>query len=168
MKIKSNPGTAGFTLIEMLVVTVIILLLAGLLFPVLKGAMTRARETKAKADVRQLDMAFRAVLLDYRTWDAAGHIGPATLSANKGVVEFLTGVDTAKNSKGIRYMEFDQKSLDSSQNFIDPWKNAYQIALGDSSVTVDSALLYRQVAAWSWGSKGKAASQYKDYIKSWE
>ena len=161
----------GFTLIELLVVIAIIALLAGLLFPAFTAARETARKTKAKADVRQLDMAFKAVLMDYRTWLAAG-IGPSPggIPTDNTVVTYLSGAGA--NSKGIRYMEFDSKSLDASQNFVDPWpsKSPYQVALGDSTVQPQNApaALPRQVAAWSWGKNGKVSAQYSDYIKSWE
>jgi prepilin-type N-terminal cleavage/methylation domain-containing protein len=153
----------GFTLIELLVVIAIITLLAALLFPAFTGARDTARKTKAKADVRQLDMAFKAVLMDFRTWGASG-IGPVAPVPSGQLVPYLNG----GNSKSIRYMEFDQKSLDiSGQKFLDPWNNEYQVALGDSSVTVGGKTLPRQVAAWSLGNK-RLTALYNDYIKSWE
>jgi prepilin-type N-terminal cleavage/methylation domain-containing protein len=167
--IKSNKA---FTLIELLVVIAIIALLAGLLFPAFTSARETARKTKAKADVRQLDMAFKAVLMDYRAWSGAGGAGigpsPNGIPTDNTVVTYLTG--SGANSKGIRYMEFDSKSLDASQNFVDPWKSPYQVALGDSTVQPQNApaALPRQVAAWAWGKKGKTAALYSEYVKSWE
>ena len=166
---RPSFGEKGFTLIELLVVIAIIMLLAGLLFPAFTGARETARKTKAKADVRQLDMAFKAVLMDFRTWSIAG-IGPTPtgMAVDNTTVTYLKGT----NPKSVTYMEFDQKSIDASTGgFVDPWKiNIYQVALGDSSVTPSKApsALPRQVAAWSWGKKGQATALYSDYIKSWE
>jgi prepilin-type N-terminal cleavage/methylation domain-containing protein len=168
MKKFDRSAGEGFTLIELLVVIAIIMLLAGLLFPAFSQAREMARRTKAKADVRQLDMVFKAVLMDYRTWAAAG-IGPSQngMPADKTMVDYLRG----GNSKTAIYMEFDQNSVDASSGaFIDPWRKVYQVALGDVTVSpknVPSALP-RQVAAWSWGKKGESAAQVSDYIKSWE
>ena len=160
----------GFTLIELLVVIGIIMLLAGIMFPAFQAAREQARRAKAKADVKQLDAAFKAVLLDYRSWAAAG-IGPsvAGVPADSSVVNYLSNLASG-NPRHVIYMEFDQKSLDSARTFIDPWKQAYQVALGDDSVSPQGVgqPLGRQVAAWSWGRKGQGLAQVADYVKSWE
>ena len=171
MRVKHLATEKGFTLIELLVVIAIIMILGGLLFPAFTAARETARKTKAKADVRQLDMAFKAVLLDYRTWDDAKV--PGGLKADAGetvkasVVDYLNGTDTANNTKRVPYMEFDQKSLNTARDFIDPWKQAFKVAIGDVSVAPGGTTLYRQVAAWSLGKKGTSAL-YSDFIKSWE
>ena len=168
MNVKSIVANKGFTLIELLVVIAIIGLLAGMLFPAFAAARETAKKTKAKADVKQLDMVFKAVLLDYRTWPAGVYPNANGAEVGKNTVNFLRGV----NDKTIRYMEFDKNSLDLSENFVDPWSTKtksqiYQIALGDASVTPGGTTLPRQVAAWSYGKNGTSAL-VKDWIKSWE
>jgi prepilin-type N-terminal cleavage/methylation domain-containing protein len=171
MAARSFIGKMGFTLLELLVVIAIIMLLGGLLFPAFTAARENGRKTKAKADVRQLDMAFKAVLMDYRTWTDAQVPGSIKTAAGgpvgSAVVNYLNATDIANNSKKVVYMEFDTKSLDAGNNFIDPWKQAFRVALGDSSVAPGGTTLYRQVAAWSLGKKG-ASAVYADFIKSWE
>lgn len=162
-------GVKGFTLIELLVVIAIIMLLGGLLFPAFSAARETARKTKAKADVKQLDAVFKAVLLDYRTWDSV----PITKAAggtpvNGAMVTFLKG-----SGGNVAYMEFDENSLDAGNNFIDPWSSKtkpqiYQVALGDKTVAPGGIELSRQVAAWSYGKKGEAVAKISDWIKSWE
>lgn len=175
MKALHFDNKKGFTLIELLVVIAIIGLLAGLLFPAFAAARETAKKTKAKADVKQLDMVYKAVLLDYRSWSKAAVSPSATgMNTDNTVVLYLGGQPAPSNPNGVRYMEFDKGSLDASGNFIDPWKQMYRVALspdsGDSSVTPPNAPapLPRQVAAWSWGKKGEAMALYSEYIKSWE
>ena len=170
MRVTHFINGKGFTLIELLVVIAIIMILGGLLFPAFTTAREMARKTKAKADVRQLDMAFKGVLLDYRTWADANVSStvkiPGGGTVSKSVVDYLTGTDV-NNTKKVVYMEFDQNSLDASGNFIDPWKQPFNVALGDNSVAPGGKTLYRQVAAWSLGKKG-ASALYSDFVKSWE
>jgi len=171
MTASSFIGKKGFTLIELLVVIAIIGLLMGLLFPAFAAARESARKTKAKADVKQLDMVLKTVLMDFRTWTAAAvpNANSTKFSADSTVVAYLRG----GNTKSVNYMEFDQKSLGSTGDFVDPWNTTskpqvYQIAIGDSSVNPNnSGSLPRQVAAWSWGKNGSTAL-VSDWTKSWE
>lgn len=155
----------GFTLIELLVVIAIIMILAGILMPALMGVKNSARKAKAKVDVKQLDIALKAVLTDFREWPSAIG-GPSTSSkdVNNSVIEFLNGTDGA-NTKKVCYMEFDKASTNAS-GFVDPWKQLYKYALGaDGTVTpsgvVGAGTLPRASAAWS---LGPSAGQY---ITSW-
>ena len=169
MNVKSIAANKGFTLIELLVVIAIIALLAGMLFPAFTAARETAKKTKAKADVKQLDMVFKAVLLDFRSWGKAGlSTSPGGTPMSKTMVDYLRGAAAGTT----RYMEFDKNSLDPAENFIDPWSTKtqsqiYQIALDDASVTPGGTTLPRQVAAWSYGKNGTSAL-LKDWIKSWE
>jgi len=167
----------GFTLIELLVVIAIIMLLAGLLFPAFSSARETARKTKAKADVKQLDSAWRALLSDYRTWNAAG--GSPSLPPNGGNFPMDSGkiaILRGGNTNGVIYMEFDGGSTNATGDFIDPWfsatkapNNIYQTALGNPSGTIapyTGVTVYRDVGAWSRGKDG--ADGTKDDVKSWE
>ena len=173
-KSSGCPRRRGaFTLIELLVVMAIISLLVGLLFPAFSYAREMARRTKAKADVKQLDIAWRALLSDYRSWGSAG----------AGLVAGNFPMDAAKiavlkggNAKGVIYMEFDGGSTNSAGQFIDPWyhatkapNNIFQVALGDLGGTIvpfSGVTVYRDVGAWSLGKDGVTGT--KDDVKSWE
>jgi len=169
----SSRMRGAFTLIELLVVIAIIMLLAGLLFPAFASARETARRTKAKADVKQLDIAWRALLSDYRTWGAASaSLSPGTFfPMDSGKIAILRG----GNTKGVIYMEFDGGSTNAAGSFIDPWYNAskspnnvFQTALGDPNGTINynGVTVYRDVGAWSLGKDGTVGT--KDDVKSWE
>ena len=167
----------AFTLIELLVVIAIIMMLMGLLMPAFNMARQFAKKTKAKSEVKQLEVAWKGVLSDYRRWSSAG----APIAANgaqqvmvQPVVDYLAGA----NSKGIVYMEFDGSSTNTAGAMVDPWyngsknpNNLYKVALGDSLVTPPQVTqpLYRNVATWSMGPDGLDDAAHKaDDAKSWE
>ncbi len=111
----------GFTLIELLVVIAIIAILAGLLLPAVMGAKNQARKAKAKTDAKQLEMALKAILTDYREWPAGvgGSSGTQSKDVDNDVIRFLNGTDPA-NDKKVCYMEFDKASTN-GLGFSDPW-----------------------------------------------
>ena len=165
MKTLKKTPVLGFTLMELLVVIAIIMILGGILTPALMRVKINAQKAKAKADVKQLDIALKAVLSDYYDWTA---IGGATTSNFVGttMISFLNGTDVGHNTKGVCYMEFDKASLNGT-GFIDPWRQYYSYALGaNGQVTPAGASLTaipRPVAAWSVGPGGGMTQ----FITSW-
>jgi prepilin-type N-terminal cleavage/methylation domain-containing protein len=162
----------AFTLIELLVVVAIIGLLVALLFPAFSYARQVAKKTKAKAEVKQLDLAFRAIQSDYRGWSTApvaiGGLLPASGGGVVGsdVVGFLRG----GNSRGAIYMEFDAASTNGAGDFMDPWNGGYKAALGTAgTVSPYGSPLYREIGVWSKGKDGLdgTAAQQKDDVTSW-
>lgn len=164
----------GFTLIELLVVIAIIMILGGLLMPAFTAARETAKKSKARADARQLDIAFKAMISDYRG------LAPSVSSGNSQITSAMVGLLSGGNTKGIVYMEFNQSSTNSA-GFGDPWCSRqnpastpdclYWVALYDPSnpngVTPSIAgNLPRQVAAWSAGPDKK--NNTKDDIGSWQ
>ena len=70
----------SFTLVELLVVIAIIALLAGLLLPVVNGAMKKGRVTQAKADINNIITAVKAYESTYRSLPFVG--SPRKLSSS--------------------------------------------------------------------------------------
>jgi hypothetical protein len=132
-----------------------------------------AKKTKAKAEVKQLDLAFRAIQSDYRGWSTLPN-GPADVGSI--VIGFLRG----GNSRGAIYMEFDASATNGA-GFADPWYNVstapnniykYVLALpgvGSIAPYGGGSTVYREIGAWSKGKDGLdgTAAQQKDDVTSW-
>lgn len=161
----------AFTLIELLVVVAIIGLLVALLFPAFSYARQVAKKTKAKAEVKQLDLAFRAIQSDYRGWPTAPVNLSSTLPPGGGTVgSTIIGFLKGGNSRGAIYMEFDAASTNSAGDFVDPWGGVYKAALGTAGqITPPHGNVLREIGAWSKGKDGldTSAAQQKDDVTSW-
>jgi prepilin-type N-terminal cleavage/methylation domain-containing protein len=167
----------AFTLIELLVVVAIIMILMGLLFPAYNMVRQTAKKTRAKYEVKQLDIAWKSVLSDYRTWALAG-VSAGAGNMDNVRVPYLAG----GNTTGTLYMEFDQGSLNDNGWFMDPWysprtaadktdnTHAYRVCLGVGTVDpYGGNVISRDVAAWSKGRDGlEDAAHREDDVKSWE
>src|SRR5437588_13027568 len=76
---------AAFTLAELLLVIVIIVILAGLIFPVFQGVLERAKKLQAKNDLTQIVTAVNAFYTEYGKYPlvtADTIYGPAGASAS--------------------------------------------------------------------------------------
>ena len=63
---RSSPVRAGFTLVEILVVIAIVMLLAGLLFPVFSSAREQSRSTTCQSNLKQIGLALELYAEDHR------------------------------------------------------------------------------------------------------
>jgi prepilin-type processing-associated H-X9-DG protein len=65
LKKRSKPS---FTVIELLLVTVILLLIIGMLMPALALAREKARRTNCASNMKQIGLSLRSYAIDYRNW----------------------------------------------------------------------------------------------------
>lgn len=107
---RSAPGAhAGFTLIEIMVVVVIIGLLAAVVVPQFLDQVDKARISKAKQDVQAIETALTMYKLD-------NYVYPTTEMGLKALVQ-KPDPQLAKNWRPGGYLQRLNK---------DPWKNDYQ------------------------------------------
>jgi general secretion pathway protein G len=104
------PRAAGFTLIEIMVVVVILGILAAVVIPKLMDAPDKARISKAKTDISALESALNMYKLDNYNY-------PSTQQGLESLVAPPQGDPPARNWKPGGYIEHLPK---------DPWGNPYQ------------------------------------------
>ncbi len=108
MRIEKNKK--GFTLIELLVVVAIIGILAAIAIPQFSKYRTRAYNSAAQSDLRNVQTAFEGYFADYQEYpDAiAAAVGEITLNSTNGEEDNMTlssgvGIVTAAGTNNISY-----------------------------------------------------------------
>jgi general secretion pathway protein G len=112
---RNNNGVrqqAGFTLIEIMVVVVIIGILIGLVAPNILGRVDKARVTAAKTDIATLEQALEMYRLD-------NHNYPSTDQGLEALIVKPGGEPDAKNWNPEGYLKKPKLPLD-------PWGKPYQ------------------------------------------
>jgi general secretion pathway protein G len=106
---KPTLGNAGFTLIEIMVVVVILGILAAIIAPNIIGRVEQARITRAKTDILTIEAALKMYRIDNSKY-------PTTEQGLEALVRKPAGTNLPKyNSDG--YLERLRK---------DPWSSPYQ------------------------------------------
>ena len=113
---------AAFTLIELLVVIAIIVVLAGLGFAGLQGAIESGKKAQARNDVTQLAAAVKAYQLEYGRLPEEAEIIAALTGENTKELVFFE----AKTAKGN-----PPKGGILNDKLYDPWGQEYIIELDD-------------------------------------
>ena len=172
---RHNPTTtnskksAAFTLVELLVVISIIVILAGLSFPAVNGALDSAKKTHAKSNAVQIAAAVTAYDMEY---------GKLPTFAGTTVDQTLVGILTTNNSRGIVFLEAPAwkkgKGGTNDKGYCDPWSSntPYSIALDtdyDNQVSVStnggasgSTSIMKKVGVWN------VTTTNKYQVRSWD
>ena len=111
MKKNKHRKQAGFTLIELMVVVVIIAILAGLIIPRFMGETDKAKQAKAKMQIESLESALKMYKLDNGSY-------PTTEQGLKALVETPTVGNLPKNWRQGGYLEKGKVPKD-------PWDHEY-------------------------------------------
>ena len=161
---KTVRKNIAFTLIEMLVVMVIIVVLVGLLFPVVQMAKTQAEQSRARESVNQMAAAFRAYFVEIGRCPSPPAAAFYSGGAPAGSADFYLTTNIFANSSGITFYDYSTKDVVSNATYngllVDPWKNAYRCRMDTNytgSVTdpLDPSLVLQwSYAIWSMGPDG--------------
>jgi general secretion pathway protein G len=117
---KPSLGNAGFTLIEIMVVVVILGILAAIIAPNIIGRVEQARITRAKTDILTIEAALKMYRIDNSKY-------PTTEQGLEALVRKPAGTNLPKyNSDG--YLERLRK---------DPWSSPYQYLYPGQNGRVD-------------------------------
>ena len=170
----NSKKSAAFTLVELLVVISIIVILAGLSFPAVNGALDSAKKTHAKSNAVQIAAAVSAYDMEYGKLPTN-----STTLVNSAFMKILTGADTANNSRGIVFLEAQEwkkgKGGTNGAGYCDPWSsnNLYAIALDTNydnlvGVSTNGAAsgsydIMKKVGVWS-----VYPTNSKYQVRSWE
>jgi len=123
LKFESHNKQAGFTLIELMVVIVILGILAGLIIPRVMGRPDEARQAKAKIQMESLESALKLYKLDNGSY-------PTTEQGMKALVEAPTIGTLSKNWRQGGYLEKGKVPKD-------PWGNEFVYVSPGSHGDVD-------------------------------
>ncbi len=107
--IRPTLGSAGFTLIEIMVVVVILGILAAIVAPNIIGRVEQARVTRAKTDIQPIDAALKMYRIDNSRY-------PTTEQGLEALVQKPAGANLPKYTPD-GYLEKLRK---------DPWSSPYQ------------------------------------------
>lgn len=113
----------SFTLIELLTVIAVIAILAGIMLPAINGAREKAKATKAKTEIKSLQMAIQQYETTYGYLPVAGSSDVAvvgTTYANLiGDLSSASG-STRTNPRNLCFLE-----TQTVNTYKDPWGNDY-------------------------------------------
>ena len=116
----------GFTLVEMMVVMVIIVILSTFLLPVVFRSRDRALDRQAQAEARSIVLAAKSYRAVFGKWPAQVDISNRYYFTNNHlVVTQLMGF----NPRNRSFISIASNQLDSKSNFLDPRGIPYLITI---------------------------------------
>jgi prepilin-type N-terminal cleavage/methylation domain-containing protein len=125
----TKKSTLAFTLLELMIVIVIILILAGLIVGGAGYAQRASAENRARAEVRALELALQSYKLDNGAYPTGGVSGGVTNTNPNTYVAASTALYTALvGGPKIYFKDVPRGMLNnpsSPTHFLDPWGRPY-------------------------------------------
>lgn len=109
-RLVTRRRPAAFTLIELLVVIAIIVILAGLGFAGINGALKSAKKAEVRGLAGQIKLAINSYYTEYGTYPNVTTADVNFLNAMSG----NTNISAIPNRRGIRFLEVPPKFTNSS------------------------------------------------------
>ncbi|MFT5129119.1 MAG: type II secretory pathway pseudopilin PulG [Rhodothermales bacterium] len=165
----------SFSMIEMLGVIIVIMILAGLLFPTISSIIDQGNKTKTKAKINGLKIAITSFKSTYGYLPFSSDTTPITEDTQLTAAQYtrllrnLTATDTDMNPRAIRFLDKQDVS------YKDAWDTTLKVALdldydgevNGSVMTPYTTTIGSEIAIWSAGSDTKNAST-DDNVVSWK
>ena len=134
--------TAGFTLLELLIVIFIIAILFAIIMPSVFALKQKARIRQASTETKAVATAIRGYHTEYGEWPVSPSTGGVWSNNNYIVLAYLTGEVKIGNPKNINFMETTNVTA-AAGALRDPFKTmapyVITIDVAGNSVTVKSA-----------------------------
>jgi prepilin-type N-terminal cleavage/methylation domain-containing protein len=180
---ETTKERRAFTLMELLVVLVIIMILVGLVLPAIKGSILKAEQARARETISQLTGAMKSFYADNGQWPTIATTCGGSLSYSYIPTNYFN------NAASITYYSFSPKDIGTSTLcsvggvLVDPWQSPYHIVVDTTyqgyvidPFTAGGSLtpVQQGFAIWSDGpdgqsdySNGDGAPNNKDDLRSW-
>jgi type II secretion system protein G len=101
---NSRRFASGFTLIELLIVVAIIAILAAIAVPNFLEAQTRAKVSRAKADMRSVATAIESYRVDNNNYPLAAQLSDLAIPVIKGTEEVIEAIVPYSITTPIAYI----------------------------------------------------------------
>jgi len=125
-----HTNNTGFSLIELLTVTAIISIIAGMIGIASHSARQRAYATQARLEAQEVATAFRSYWVAYGRWPTGfdgGYNGALTRS--KLFESDLMGAAGSSGKTRSPFLEISEKDFYGSEDYLDPWGNPYRLLI---------------------------------------
>lgn len=122
MERTTHRRTAGFTLVEILVVICVITVLIGLTASATFSARQKAYTAAAHQECEQIAAAFKAYWLANGAW-------PISASDWKNLDKDNMRTILGDKGAGPVYLALDDNQFETDGTYVDPWGNPYQIRI---------------------------------------
>ncbi len=137
-RLSPSRRSAGFSLLEMLLVVAVVGILMGMLGAAAYAARQRAYATLAQAESQQIATAFKSYWLAKDKWPQG--FGSGWTKLTRGNLAILMGGD----SDGIVYLDVPPDRFEGDGGdapFLDPWGHPYEVSIESIETTIVSDTL---------------------------